>query len=386
MPFTGYSSHGAFTAGPLNAEDVSPTISLLAPAEVPLLDWLGDPDTFATQPVHEFLEEELRPNKLVASTAIDSATAATGIRLQDFGDLLTVGTILENESSASEVMQVTSVVGPFSVLVSRAFGGGAVGSLAAGQQLFVRAPFALEGNDHPGTDVSRKRRRRTTYVGLFHVPIAISGTQLAISAAGNSLGNAGNELEHQSTLRVREVLRDLEKEVIRGIRATSIGSDTTYRTFNGLRATCGSINSTVTAASFDANPHLYLGNVWEQAFLNGASESEDWAIVAGTTHFRSISNMNDSKVQDTSSVETFKRVIRNYEGPFGRCVVIHSRWMPAGQSIIVPRQRVKVVPLQNRAFQILNIAKTGDSEKRLLVGEYTVEIHHPAAIPQIRNA
>lgn len=385
MPFTGYSSHASFTAGPLNAEDVSATISLLAPDETPLLDWLGDPDTFATNTVHEFLEEELRPNYLTTSTAIASDTAQTGFQVADFGDLLTVGTLLENESASPEVMQVTSIVGASSVRVSRAFGGGAVGSLAAGQQLFVRGNFALEGDDHSGKDVSRKRRRKTTYVGLFHVPIAISGTQLAISANGGSLGNAGNELVHQSTLRIREALRDLEKEVIRGVRATSIGSDTTYRTFNGLRAQIGSINSTVTAASFNANPHLYIGNVWEEAFRNGASETEDWAIVAGRTYFRDISNMNDSKVQDSNARETFKRVIRNYEGPFGNCTVILSRWMPATSLLLIPKQRVKVLPLQGRAFQIKDIAPTGDAEKRLLIGEYTLEAHHVAAMAQLKS-
>ena len=385
MPFTGYSSHASFTAGPLNAEDVSATISLLAPDETPLLDWLGDPDTFARNTVHEFLEEELRPNYIVTSGAIASATAATGFQIADFGDLLTVGTLLENESASPEVMQVTSVVGPNSVLVSRAVGGGAVGSAVAGVNLFVRGNFALEGADHPATDVTRKRRRKTTYVGLFHVPIAISGTQLAISAAGNSLGNAGNELVHQTNLRIREVLRDLEKEVIRGIRATSIGSDTTYRSFNGLRASIGSINSTVTASSFSADPHLYIGNVWEQAFINGASETEDWAVVAGRTYFRDISNMNASKVQDSNRSELHKRVIRDYEGPFGRCSVFLSRWMPAASLMLIPRQRVKVLPLQSRAFQVLDVARTGDNEKRLLVGEYTTEIHHAAAMAQIRS-
>lgn len=385
MPFTGYSSHASFTAGPLNAEDVSATISLLAPDETPLLDWLGDPDTFARNTIHEFLEEELRPNFIVTSTAIASATAATGIQIADFGDLLTVGTLLENESANPEVMQVSSVVGASSVLVTRAFGGGAVGSAVAGVNLFVRGNYALEGADHPATDVSRKRRRKTTYVGLYHVPIAISGTQLAISAAGNSLGNGGNELVHQSNLRIREVLRDLEKEVIRGIRATSIGSDTTYRSYNGLRASIGSINSTVTASSFTADPHLYIGNVWEQAFINGASETEDWAIVAGRTYFRDISNMNASKVQDSNRSELHKRVIRDYEGPFGRCSVFLSRWMPPTGLLLVPRQRVKVLPLQGRAFQIKDIATTGDNEKRLLLGEYTVEIHHSQAMAQLKS-
>lgn len=382
MPFTGLSTHKMFTAGPLNAEDVSSDISLLAFDETPLLDWIGDADTFATNTIHEYLEEELRPNYITTSTVINSATAATGIQLADFGDLLTVGTVLENEGATPELMQVTSVVGQNSVLVSRNFGGGGIGSLVAGSQLFVRGNFALEGADHPGGDVTRRRRRRSNYVGLFHVPIAISGTQMSVRA----LGNVENEFERQKSLRIREALRDLEKEVIRGVvSGNSIGSDTAYRTFRGLRSAIGSINSTVTASSFSANPHLYIGNVWESAFQNGASESETWGIVAGRTYFRDISNMNDTKVEDSNQSESFKRVIRNYEGPFGNCTVFLSRWMPATSLMLIPRERVKVVPLQGRAFQILDIARTGDSQKALLVGEYTVEDHHPQAMAQLKS-
>ncbi len=374
-----------FSAGPLNAEDVSSTIKLLATDETPLLDWLGDPDTFATNTVHEFLEEELRPNYLVNSTAISSDTANTGIRLADFGDLLTVGTVIDLETGnggTTERLQVVSVVGQNSVLVSRNFGSSGVGSLAAGGNLFVAGNYALEGADHPGRDVSRKRRRKTTYVGLFHVPIQISGTQMAL----NTLGNAGNEFERQKSMRIREALRDLEKEVVRGVvSGNSIGSNTAYRTFNGLKASIGSINSTVVYASFDANPHKYLGDVWEQAYKNGADANEDWGIIAGRSHYRSISNLNDTKVQDSNASEQFKRVIRNYEGPFGRCTVFLSRWIHPEASLLIPRQRVKVVPLQGRAFQILNTAKTGDAENALLVGEYTTEIHHAQAMAQLHT-
>lgn len=378
MPFTGLSSHEMFNAGN-NAEDVSRTIAMLAMDEVPLLDWLGESDTFATQTKHEFLEEELRPNYLTFSTAINSAT--TGAQVADFGDLLTVGTVLEHEASGG-VIQINTVVGPQSIGFAQNFNGGGYipNSVAPGGQLFVRGSYALDGADHPGGDITRVRRRRNNYVGLFHLPVAISGTQIATRV----LGNIGSEIDHQTSNRLREALRDLEKEVIRGVPG-SIGSDTVYRSFRGLRTSIGSINSTVAIASFTANPHTYIGDVWEQAFQNGASESETWGIVAGRTYYRAISNMNDTKIEDTSAVDRFKRVIRNYEGPFGNCTVFLSRWMPASSLMLIPRERVKVVPLQGRAFHIQDIAKTGDSEKKLIVGEYTVEDHHPQAMAQLKS-
>jgi hypothetical protein len=383
MPFSGLSTFDQFTAtgGSLIAEDISETIKLLSIRETPLLSWLGDADTMATNVAHEFIEEELRPNYLTNSTAIASDTAATGIRLLANGDLLTVGTIIENETQA-EVMQVTSVVGPFSVLVSRNFGSGGIGSLAAGGRLFVREPLALEGQDATG-DVTRPRRRRVTYVKMFQLPITISDTQLSVRGAGGG----GDEWERQKSRRFAEVLRDLEKSVIRGVASgNSIGSESVYRSFNGLRASIGSINSLLGVGSLQTNPHLYIGNAWNTAYDNGLRDTDTIALVCGRDAFAAISNLNDTKVQDSNDREVFKRKIRTYTGPFGSAEVILSPWMPALSILGVARERVKVVPLDGRAFQYTDLAKTGSARKGMVEGEYTLECHHPQTLFQIRGA
>jgi hypothetical protein len=355
MAFSGLSTFDQFTAtgGSLIAEDVSATIALLSIAETPLLDFLGDSNSMATNVVHEYIEEELRPNYLTNSTAITSDTAASGIRLAAFGDLLTVGTLLENETQA-EVMQVTSVVGPFSVLVSRNYGAAGVGSLAANGRLFVRAPLALEGQD-PAGDVTRARRRKQAYVKFFQLPITISLTQLAVSGL-----SVGDEYERQKMARIKESLRDLEKEVIRGIvSGNSIGSESVFRSFNGLRAQVGSINSLLGVGSLQAAPHTYIGNAWKAAFDNGLRETENVALVCGPSAYKAVSDLNDTKVQDSNKSTVFQRRIRTYAGPFGTAEVILSPWMPDLSILGITKERVKVVPLNKRAFQHIELAQTG---------------------------
>jgi hypothetical protein len=109
---------------------------------------------------------------------------------------------------------------------------------------------------------------------------------------------------------------DLEKEVIRGKlnASNSLGTTTATRTMKGIRDHLTAVNSTIVAASFSANPHLYIGNVWQSAFNNGASADEEWAIVAGYNWYRDISNLNDTKVYDSNVSEVFKRVITVYQG------------------------------------------------------------------------
>src|SRR5436190_12020113 len=105
MAFSGLSTNAQFT-NTLIGEDISEIIRTLAPYEAPFLDWLGDSDRFAAlSPKHEFIEDFLRPRYISNSTAINSATAASGIQVAaSLGSALTVGTILENESSAPELM------------------------------------------------------------------------------------------------------------------------------------------------------------------------------------------------------------------------------------------------------------------------------------------
>lgn len=379
MAFTGLSSNDLFTAS-LVQEDVSRLIATLSPKETALLSFLGDSDVFATSTKHEFVEDFMLPNYIVASTAINSATAATAFQVNGLGEALTVGTILENETQ-TEIMQVTSIVGPNSIVASRAYGGGAVGSLAAGGQLYVRAMAGIEGDDHDGRHTRRLGVRKANTLGLFHMPVAASGTEMALNLYGNDSYDAA------VAKGVVDMLHQLEKEVVRGVlnSTNSLGSASQTRTMQGLRNWITTINSTVVASSFSANPHLYIGNVWEQIYSQGGSpDTETWAIVAGSSFFRDISNLNDTKVEDSNQSEQFKRVIRTYEGPLGRAQVILSRVLAANELLLIPRERVKVVPLQGRSFSYEEMGKTGDNKKGLLTGEYTIEVHHANAMARLR--
>lgn len=378
MPFTGLSTNDAFSAN-LVQEDVSRLIATLAPKEVPFLNWLGDADVFATSTKHEWVQDYMLPNYITNSTAIASATAATAFQVNGLGEALTVGTLLENETQA-ELMQVTSILGPNSIVVSRNYDGSGIGSLAAGGQLYVRAMAGIEGAEHDGRHVRRLGERKANTVGLFHLQVATSGTQLAINQFGNDSFDAA------VAKGLVDVLHQLEKEVVRGKlnAANSLGTSSATRTMQGLRSWMTTINSTVTASSFAANPHLYIGNVWQEITNQGGSpDTEDWAIVAGTTYFRDISNLNDTKVEDSNQSELFKRVIRQYTGPLGSATVIWSRVLKSTELLLVPRQRVKIAPLQGRSFMYEDMAKTGDNQKGLITGEYTVEVHHPNAMARI---
>lgn len=384
MPFTGLSSNERFTATQIQ-EDVAAAVAALSPKETALLDFLGDGDVFATSTKHEYWVDYLAPNKIIASTAVNSATAVTPFQTNGLGLALTVGTLLENET-ATEVMQVVSIVGANSIVVSRNYGGGGIGSLVAGGEFYVRGMAGVEGQDHSGSSVRRLGSRLVNTVGLFRAEIAMSGTDMALDLYGNdSYGSTQAKA-------LKQALWGLENEVLRGVwnSTNSLGTFSALtgagdtRTMKGLREFITTVNSTVVASSFAAATHTYLGDAFANIFDQGGSPTETWAIVAGANRYRAIQDLNDTKVQDSNRSEVFKRRIVTYSGAFGTAEVILGRALSTNEALIIPRERVKVVPLQGRSFSIKQMADTGDNQKALLTGEYTIEVHHANAMARIK--
>ena len=370
-----------FTAN-LLGEDVSALVGRLIPKEAPFVDFLtgGRGYVTARNIKHEFISDNMLPNYIVASAAINSATAATGILVNGLGNALSVGTLLENETSA-ELMQVSSIAGPTSILVNRNYDGAGVGSLVAGGQLYVRGYAGVEGADHSGNDVQRLGTRSANTVGYFAIELAQSNTQLLLDAQAYGL----DTYQGRRNKALIEAAHQLEKEIIRGKlnSANSLATSSTTRTMQGVKSQLTAVNSTVVTASFTANPHLYIGNVMQNLFDAGASPTESSAIVAGATRFKDISNLNDTKVEDSMQVEEFKRVVRRYTGPYGSCEVFVSRALAAAELLIVPRERV--IPVQLRPWQFVEVAPQGDNTKSMLVGEYSVEVHHASAMGRITS-
>lgn len=375
MAFSGLASNELFAANDIQ-RSIAEIVRGLSPKEIPFIDWIGDSGRFATNIKHEYFEDNQLPNYIVASTAINSATANTSFQTNGLGLALNVGQLLENESAAPEIMQVVTIVGANSLTVSRNYGGGGVGSLAPGGQLYVRASAGVEGADHTGADTRRLSTQKANTVGLFRMELAQSQTQFSLAQIGN------DGWEARKAKGMRDILHQLEKEVVRGVlNSSSLASATTTRTMQGIRPQITTVNSTIVSASFVANPHLYLKNLWAQVYANGASVgTETWGVVAGSTWFAAMSDLNDTKVQDSNQSEVFKRQVRRYAGPYGEADLFLSRVMPDTSLMLVPKERLQIVPMQGRSFMYEDMAKTGDNRKGLLTGEYTVEVYNEAGM------
>jgi hypothetical protein len=375
MPFSGKATTDNFA---MIGEDVSDILLNLSPTETPFLDLLPAPDVAGTNILHQWSEEALGPDRIIASTAVNSATADTGVQVNGFGLQMVVGQLLELENQG-EVVQVKSIPGANSLLLTRNFGSRGVSSLAAGGNLFVISTAELEGSETSG-DVTRPRTRRSNYMQIFKKPVAISGSDRSVITAPD----IGDEMDHQVTLRVIEVARDFEKAIFRSVQSgNSIGTTSAYRTFDGLRQWFTAINSTITSSSFAANPLDYTNDQLQNAWNAGARDLD--VIPAGPQWKRELSATNAAKILVDQADRSVQRVIEYIQTDFGTPRLVLTPWLPDRHLMCVASRRVRPVPLRGRSFQRVDLAKTGDNDKAHVVGEYSVEVHHPDKQAQLHT-
>jgi len=377
-----FSGHAIYKTGFLDdvAEDVSAAVSMISPYETPFLDLVGDAPSPAKSAVHDWLEDELGPNTLVTGSAITSTTGDTVIGINGgLAALLQVGMVLEAPqdptTGESEQMQISAIVGN-SITVTRAFASTDATSYASGVSIEMISDAALDGADVTG-DLSRVRPRLTNFTHIFKKDVIISGTSQAV----NLLGGIGNEQDHQTQQRLRETLRDLEKAVIRSrLSGNTIGSGSNTRTMRGLLQFLATNRSTYTTTSgspatqFEDDLTASIQEAWRQ----GGTDLD--LILIGSQVKKHIDQLNASRIRVVNDERKFKNVVYEFENTYGTFALQLNRWIPANFAAIVSTSRIAVLPLNGRSFAYVPVAKTGDSDRGMVIGEYTMEVRNEAGM------
>jgi len=380
MAFTGKATYSAGTTLPELAEDVSDLIGIISPYETPLLDALGDPIKEAISTHHEWLEDELLPNKDAINDSTFTDPAADTSFVVDNGSRFRVGDQIQVEGS-EELMLVTAI-NTNTLTVVRGYAGTTAENLADNQVINILGNAALEGADMPTTRFSN-RTRCGNYTQIFTASVEISGTDVAASHLG-----LDDEMDYQKQERLRELLRDLENTVINGGQPTSNseGSGTVRRSMKGIiqHLSTNVLHDNDTGHPADDNLdeatiNYMLRKIWETS--NGNVD----VIVVNGFQKRKINAFTASSRSYAANDTTFTNMVNIYESDFGICRIVTSRWMPQDSVLFLDSSRVNVLPLAGRSFHFKPLASSGDYERGELIGEYTLELKNEAAHGLIRD-
>ncbi|MGA2171654.1 MAG: DUF5309 family protein [Sedimentisphaerales bacterium] len=380
MAFTGKATYSAGATLPELAEDVSDLIGIVSPYETPLLDALGDPLREATSTHHEWLEDELLPNKDAVNDSTFTNPATDTDFVVDNGSRFRAGDQIQIEGS-KELMLVTAVNGNTLTAV-RGYAGTTAENLADNQVINILGNAALEGADKPGTRFTT-RSRRGNYTQIFTATVEVSGTDVAASKLG-----LADEMDYQKQERLREMIRDLENTVINGGQPASNpqGGDAVRRSMKGIVRHlqtnvyhAGDSGFPSGADLDEAKINYVLRKIWANS--NGNVD----LIVVGGYQKRRINSFVSSSRGYAAGDTKFTDLVNIYESDFGVCRIVTTRWMPQDAVLLLDSSRTVVLPLAGRSFYYKPLASVGDYESGELIGEYTLELKNEAAHGIIRG-
>jgi hypothetical protein len=380
MAFTGKATYSAGTTLPELAEDVSDLIGIISPYETPLLDALGDPMREATSTHHEWLEDELLPNKDAINDSTYTDPAADTDFVVDNGSRFRVGDQIQVEGS-EELMLVTGINGD-TLTVVRGYAGTTAEDLADNQVINILGNAALEGADTPSVRFTN-RSRCSNYTQIFTATVEVSGTDMAASQLG-----LADEMDYQKQERLREMIRDLENTVVNGGEPASNpeGSGTVRRSMKGTIQHLSTNVFHTGDSGFPSGTDLdetkvnyVLRKIWDSS--NGSVD----LIIVGGFQKRKINGFTSGSRSYAANDTTFTDMISIYESDFGICRIVTTRWMPQDAALFLDSSRVNVLPLAGRSFHFKPLASGGDYECGELIGEYTVELKNEAAHGLIRD-
>jgi len=244
---------------------------------------------------------------------------------------------------------------------------------------------AVEGGDAPQTAASA-----TT---LLSNNTQISTKDARVSGTGRAVNTAGraDELDFQLLKRGQELKRDMETALLSN-KAKVTGNDTLARELAGIVSWLASNASTGSggAASSAADGTNTATNGTQRAFAESQVKTvlASIADAGGFPDTLMVGSFNRQKVSEFGGGSTTMQKAEDstlhatfdvYASDFGNLKVVYNRFQPARNAYILELDKWKVPFLTGRNMVTFDIAKTGDSDAKQVLSEYTLEACNEAA-------
>lgn len=245
------------------------------------------------------------------------------------------------------------------------------------------ANAVIEGDDAT-TDASTATTRLDNRCQIMDKVAQVTGTQEAVSKAGRV-----SEMAHQMDKRMKELKRDIEAALCDN-GAYVAGNDTTAREMAGIPAWlttntsfgggAGADPVTIgSTARTDGTQRAFtedlLKAVLQDCFTNGGNPS---MAVVGAFNKRKASEFTGTATRmDKSEDKKLYAAIDVYVSDFGEIKFVPNRFSRARDCLLLDPDYAKVAYL--RPFKTTDLAKTGDTMRKQILTELTLEMSNEAA-------
>lgn len=292
------------------------------------------------------------------------------------GTLATYQAIGNREDLTNMIYRIAPTATPFVSGIEREAATATLHEWQTQDLASAAANAQLEGDD-PTTTSATVTVRLNNVTQISYKVARVSGTQQAVKHAGRT-----NELAYQAMLKGLELKRDMEV-VVAGTNQTKLTGDTTtarttasvlswIKTNTSTTGTDPTTSGTVTRVdgtqrAFTENQlKTVLSSIWTQGgnpdtIMAGAFNKQVFSTFTG----RASPIQDATKKKITASVDA-------YESDFGTLKVVANRFTRSRDVLVLEMEKWALAFLNGRNMISIDLAKTGDSDRRQVLSEYAL--------------
>ncbi|MBW7970956.1 DUF5309 family protein [Bradyrhizobium sp. BR 10289] len=210
---------------------------------------------------------------------------------------------------------------------------------------------------------------RNNYTQIFTESVQVSDRADVVSTYGRK-----REFAYQMKKSAEAVKRDLEIAMVNLNQTKGAGTSSTASLMAGVQGQLDSSSVVYTGSTSNPLTEAFLVSALQAAYTNGAEPTRihvtpsNSVVLAGFAsaagRYRTISNAGDKAT-------TLTNVVNLYVSPFGETKVEINRWLRTKNTFIFDPDMWSKVTL--RPWERKNLAKTGDSTKAMLLGEFSLK-------------
>lgn len=340
---------------------ISDIINLIDPVETPLLVALSGLDAArskfevrANGTKVEWLEDDYAPLSQAANQGTTITTNATTLTVTDASIFQDGHVILID----AEYMWVSAVdVTNNTITVTRTFGGTNATHVTT-STIQIVGMARLEGDDADYIGL-QSITVPYNYSDIFQKALKMSGTETVIDEYGYE-----DVFAYQANKAIPELMRLVESSAFHGVRAA--GSASTPRSMGGL----GTYITDNTVAAGGAIAKTHVDALAEKIRLDGGMPDLFVLNPAIANDLRTILD-SSSFVRMTQENSVFgMQAIETVRTQYGQLQLVESLWCPSSTAFMLDSRKVGYYEL--RPFGWAPLAKTGDSRKAEVVGEFSL--------------
>jgi len=228
-------------------------------------------------------------------------------------------------------------------------------------------------------------KRISNQTQISRKSVIVSGTQDTVNSAGRN-----NELAYQISKSSKELKRDME-HVLCANQSFNVGAQATARTLSGLASWIqtnavavganGAVGGTDTPGILRTNgtqrvfTEALLKETVKQTWESGGDPS---MIMLGSFNKQKLSGFTGGSTRMSQSEDKkLVNAIDIYESDFGSMTVVPNRFSRSRDVFVLEPDMWAVAYL--RDFKLIDLAVTGDAQKKAMLAEYTLVSKNEAA-------